>query len=114
MSRRPRTEYARGGRSGFDQAYYDLAERSGLSVRDVALLAEHNQLGRAIQLIEARKARTIEGIQTRRRRLDLMARRWPAHGTCPHCEASQYDSRSGYCPICGYSRQPVNSHPVHT
>ena len=88
----PRTEYAHAGRS-IGGAYASLAAASGLSLSDILLLAEHDQLYKAMACVEvrARERRRIAGAnRSRERLLEVQRQRWGTAdggvvgtGTCP-------------------------------
>jgi hypothetical protein len=53
MASQPRIEYASAGRS-IGSAYASLAAQSGMSLRDILLLAERDELHRAMACVEVR------------------------------------------------------------
>jgi hypothetical protein len=124
MSARQRTEYANAGRS-IGNAYMSLARASGLELNDILLLAEHDQLHKAMACVEvrARERRRIAGAhRSRERLLEVQRRRWGTTaddgssvgtGTCPGCSfggyrpgtpcaACTYDEPTGTCPGCSF------------
>jgi hypothetical protein len=119
----PRTEYANAGRS-IGGAYASLAAASGLTLSDILLLAERDQLHRAMPCVEvrARERRRIAGAhRSRQRLLEVQRKRWGtadddssvATGPCPGCSfggyrpgtpcaACTYDEPTGPCPGCSF------------
>jgi hypothetical protein len=92
----PRTEYS-GGRS-IGNAYMSLARASGLELSDILLLAEHDQLYKAMACVEvrARERRRIAGAnRSRQRLLEIQRQRW---GTADGGVVG-----TGVCPGCGFS-----------